>query len=137
MKHHQPAPCPLLSALCPLLFVRMVHKSDGRPHLSTQGRGQMGRDGWAGEVRMDGWVKRGRRAARRARWPAALLVVLLATVARPARADAKAEAVLARCRAATAKLKSLKASLWLTAGSNTLIGTVTLKKPNKAWIQVQ
>src|SRR5437762_1357852 len=73
---------------------------------------------------------------RRAGWLAALLAVALAAGARPARADEKAEAILARCRAATAKLQSLKADLWLTQGPNALIGTVTLKKPNKAWIQV-
>src|SRR5439155_26186984 len=65
-----------------------------------------------------------------------LLLIAATTGTRPASADDKAEGILARCRAATAKLKSLKADLWLTQGSNALIGTVTLKKPNKAWIQV-
>jgi outer membrane lipoprotein-sorting protein/peroxiredoxin len=65
-----------------------------------------------------------------------LLMMAAFTAAAPARADEKAEAILAQCRAATAKLQCLKADLWITQGPNALIGTVTLKKPNKAWIQM-
>src|SRR5437879_360850 len=82
-------------------------------------------------------MRRARWTARPEAWLAAMLAIALGVGPRPARADEKAEAILARCRAATAKLHSLKADLWLTVGSNVLIGTVTLKRPNKAWIQVK
>jgi outer membrane lipoprotein-sorting protein len=68
-------------------------------------------------------------------WLGGIALVLAATTL-PARADEKAEALLKQTRAATAKLRTLRADVEFTMksrfGSSTSTGTVALKRPNLA-----
>jgi outer membrane lipoprotein-sorting protein len=62
------------------------------------------------------------------------IVLVLAATALPARADEKADALLQQTRTATAKLQTLRADVEATFksdfGSQSITGTVALKRPN-------
>jgi outer membrane lipoprotein-sorting protein len=68
-------------------------------------------------------------------WLGGIALILAATTL-PARADDKAEALLQQTRAATAKLRTLRADVEFTVkgrfGSSTSTGMVALKRPNLA-----